>query len=378
MKRILIVYEPVNQKNLVKAIIQHTNVDQVIISGFNAIDWTFVNDDESIPVFFKVIKCISSVPLVGKRIKRAFRLMLLKRISKDYDAIDITYFISMFYPFAQYLKNIGKPYKITFWGSDFYRATPEDLKEKGEHLRNAFEIQVETKKIMEDVSNVYPSIKSKIVICNYGIDLFETIDLCRRSKDCIIYPKALNSIVITCGYNGSRGQQHLKIFEQLKNLPDSTKKQLFLFIPMTYGTPSDGYAEEVKSSLDQSGIKYHVFNEKLTEMELAKLRLQTDIVLNYQVTDALASSLIEHIYAGNIMLVGDWLPYSIYDDYGIRYHKSSISSISEMINKLVIDFDKEKDSAKSNIPCAYNLSSWSTKSSIMNEFFLKLVSKGSE
>ena len=156
MKRVLIVYEPISQSGLIKSIIKHSQTSEVEIVGFNINNWEFTDSKHKISNCYRCLQWFKRIPFFGVRFISLFNSGLLKRISRDYDAIDITFFISTFYPFAKYLKAHNKPYKITIWGSDFYRATSKDLEVKREYIEAARSIQVATETMKSDISRVYP------------------------------------------------------------------------------------------------------------------------------------------------------------------------------------------------------------------------------
>lgn len=127
---------------------------------------------------------------------------------------------------------------------------------------------------------------------------------------------------------------------------------------MTYGVPSKDYLFSIEERLKQLAIPNHIFVNSLSEEELAILRLQSDIVLNIQVTDAFSSSLIEHLYASSILVCGDWLPYGIFDIFGIKYYKLPIINMPYILKLIVENIQNEKKRMIGNLPAVYRMSSW--------------------
>jgi len=370
MKTILLLYEPISQKHLVDSIIRHTLDDAYEITGFNVTDWKFNNGSVEIPLLFKYLKLLKKIPYFGSRISNYLLTFLLIQLSRRFDYIDVSFFTPLYYRFLTYLIKIEKPYKITIWGSDFYRSREIDLKKKRYYLNKAKIIQVGTYLIKQDVLKVYPEIEKKIAVCNYGIDLFDKIDANRNNK--ILVPKAKGKIVTTCGYNASKGQQHYVIISALQKLPKTTKDKIFVFFPMTYGSPDNNYINDIEKLLRKTEIPFYIFRETLSDDNLSKLRLQTDIVLNIQVTDALSASITEHLYAGNILIAGEWLPYSIFSDYGIKYITTSIDNIVANLNTAINTLENLQVFAEQNIIGTKNLASWDTRSSTLKNIFLYL------
>lgn len=371
MAKILIVYSPVSQKHLVDAIISNCSDKTFSITGLNSSDWTFNGSPDKLPIFYSLVFGIFRKGKVRNILWKCLFTNVLKQISLKYDAIDITFFTPIYYQFLKYLKQKGKPYKITFWGSDFYRTTQDTLQSMRPFLLDAKSIQVETIYNKRDIIKVFPEIESKISVCNYGIDIFKIIDIVRENNS--VLDETKDKLVLTCGYNGSIGQQHSKIIEAIMALPDSVKDKLFLLFPMTYGVKDENYVTDIEKSLEASGLKYKIYRERLTELELSNIRIHSDIAINIQVTDALSSSLIEHLYAGSILVTGDWLPYDIFSDYGISYHKTSIDGLSKVLLGIINNISFEKQIAFNNIKGAYQLSSWEVKAPILSNIFASLL-----
>lgn len=373
MKRVLIVYEPISQTGLIKSIIRHSQTPEVEIVGFNINNWEFTDSKHQISVFYKYLQRIKRIPFFGVRLISLFNTGLLKKISKDYDAIDITFFISTFYPFAKYLVAQNKPYKITIWGSDFYRASPKDLENKRKYIEAARSIQVATGAMKSDISKVYPSVLDKIIVCNNGLDNLEEIQKQRLNKGKYLSLTDNEKIIVTCGYNLGRAQQHLRIIESVSALPSRLKEKIHIVIPMTYGQVDNNYKESIVNALSEAKLSFTMLDKSLNKTELADLRLQSDLVINIQTTDALAASLVEHLYAGSILIVGDWLPYSVFDDYSIHYIKTDINDLIGKIIDVINHFEMYKELCKENILNTERLSSWKHKSVQFQNIFHNLV-----
>lgn len=375
MKRVLIVYEPLTQTGLIKSIIKNSKTPEVEIVGFNINNWEFTDSEHKIFKSYRLLQKLNRIPYFGVRFISLFNTGILKQVSKDFDAIDITFFISTFYPFAEYLIAQNKTYKITIWGSDFYRATQKDLEKKRKYLEAAKGIQVATSTMKSDILKVYPSIVDKIIVCNNGLDNLDVIQKQRNNKGKFLKISNKGKTIVTCGYNFGRAQQHLKIISQIASLPKEIKDKIHLVFPMTYGLVESNYRNEVEKSLRESGLPYSMLDKSLSKAELADLRLQSDIVINIQTTDALAASLVEHLYAGSILIVGDWLPYSIFDESGIHYFKTDIKSLSSKLADVVEQFAMYKELCKENIPNAERMSSWKYKSVQFQQIYHDLVNE---
>lgn len=369
--KIVIVYSPKSQKHLVDSIITHCSYDSLYIDGFCSGDWTFNYNKNQLPYFYKLLRPLLKHRRLGFCVKRLFLDHLLGRVVNAYDLFDLTYFNDDYYHFLDLQIEKGRKYKITFWGSDFYRASDQDKKKKKKYLDNALSIQVETPVFRNDLINMYHGLDNKINICNYGIDLFDTIDSLRNSKLNFLPKDSEGRIIVTCGYNGSRGQQHIKMLEILSKYSDDIKSRLFLVFPMTYGLPDNRYLFEVINLLDKINIPHVIYTKRLSDYDLAKLRLQTNIVLNIQISDSLSTSLLEHLYAGNILLAGDWLPYSTLNDNNIDFFAVSMEMLSDKLKVIIKDYNMISEKISSNITNIKAFSSWTSIAPKLHKLYLQ-------
>lgn len=266
---------------------------------------------------------------------------------------------------------------ISIWGSDLYRIS-EKTKEKRQKVYPQIDlIHVESPGVKKDFLNTYRVDEIKVISCNFGVYLFDNINRLRNDKDSIIekmLPKeAKDKIIVTCGYNARRGQQHAIMIEQLKRLPEEYKRRLFVVFPLTYTVSYDSFLNEIDDELKDFDIPYYCFREKLAVDDLAKLRILSDIVINIQISDALSSSLVEYFFAGNIMLLGDWLPYEfLKEDYNIHFIPIKTSNISEKVRYVVDNYMDEIEEANNNIEKTYRLSGWPNVSQRFRDFFYEV------
>lgn len=349
---ILVIYEPIAQKPLVNGLLMVMRQNGLDIDAFNMLEMQYHihKDDALLFYLFRVLQKWIVTRFINKRV---FYPLILKRLAKEAKVIDIHYFTREYAPF---LEHYNAPYKLTVWGSDFYRETPYWHERKRPLYKAAKIVQVETPIGKRDLISYEPSLSSKVAVCNFGINLLSVIDEVKK-KGLSLKPNPQNKLVVTCGYNGHQGQQHLIMFNALKSLPESTKNNLLLFIPATYGLKSD-YRALLEKELNELGIDYYLFTERLSESDLAALRLQTDIAVNIQITDSLSSSLIEHLYSGNVLIAGNWLPYELFDEMGIFYMKTTLKDLYQTLTKAIGENEKLKDVASNNQEKVLKMSSW--------------------
>ena len=301
----------------------------------------------------------------SNRIKKIINRYLLEKIilhlGKRYDVIEFQgLFTNRYINIIPNIKKLGKQIKITIWGSDFYRQAGGTWKEMTCCYDNCDIIQIATEQMKKDFIQVYPQFENKIRLIHFGLSqlevLKEMIDSHQPLDDSFL-DITKDEIVLTCGYNGFPAQRHELMIKAILALPLEIRNRLYILFPMTYGTPT-GYIEKIESLLQSQKIRYKIFSQRLSLKELMTLRIRTDIAINIQKTDAFAASIQEHIMAGNLLIVGEWLPYQILDEHGIFVKKSSIENLSANLQWAIENYQSLQPQRRENSKKMYELSSW--------------------
>lgn len=364
---VLIIYEPVSQESMINRLLEEMNKKGLNMDAFNMHKLQFhINRKKSL--IYKFLSFLQHFFLLRLFIKRFFYSSILHKLSLKTKLIDIHFFSRNY---VRFLEHYNSPYKLTIWGSDFNRELPYWQERKREIYKRASIIQVATKEMKNSLLSYEKSLVNKIQVCNFGVSLLTQIEEFRSFVNIDSLKK--DRIVITCGYNGTKGQQHLKIFNAISHLPKKLKEKLYLQIPLTYGL-SRKYRKNIKSALALLNCPYKLYLSRLSDNDLAKLRLRTDITINMQITDALSASLIEHLYSGNILIVGDWLPYGLFDEAKVFYLKSSIEELPSVLECAINDIDNNKLNAKDNLHIIESLFSWSSVSLKQANLYKSLAS----
>lgn len=370
MAKILIIYEPVSQKWLISKLIETMRARGLDIDAFN-LRYQFYHSGRKVTHLAKLVAYIpknrTTVFLLSKLLYDA----ILKSVQKDFDAIDVHYFSDTY---VRFLKKMGKPYKITTWGSDFYRESQKCLEKKRSVYLNAKNIQVETSTVSKDMVAYEPGLKEKIRICNFGVDILDEIDRLLSNRYTEKFLKCPDdSIVVTCGYNGTSAQQHLMIIEQIKKLSDEAKRKIYLCIPATYGL-TGSYGADLEVKLKETGVKYVIIKNRLSEIDLAKLRLETDVVINMQTSDSLSSSLLQHLYAGNILLLGEWLPTETYNEHNIFFQQVSEQSLAGHLQSVINNLESLKKRCAINHDIIGTFATWKSVETRQEAIYKELLS----
>jgi glycosyltransferase involved in cell wall biosynthesis len=358
--KILLLYQ--DYITLLDDLVFYLNKNHIEADSFDIVNWRFLgNSKNKLPLIVKTLAPLLRIPKVHGLLLELFQKKVLLDLASKYDIIDIQYFGPVYDKVIPRFKTLDKLIKITIWGSDFYRIG----KERTEVQRSLFAlvnvIQLPTERMKKDFIGKFPEYEFKIKVLHYGTSIFEAIKELDDPEKISIYRKELgisdDAVVLTCGYNGSPGQQHMKILEAIANLDKSLQNEIWLLVPMTYGT-SDNYLMDIKVQIEKIGLPYTIFTKWMNENEIAKMKLLTDIAINIQVTDAFSASVQEHIFAGNVIIVGDWLPYDYLEENKIYHINTNLHDLPEKLSLCLANLNIHKQRAVHNKGKIYSVSSW--------------------
>lgn len=276
------------------------------------------------------------------------------------DHVHIHYMYELYSKYLDKLKRKECKLSITFWGSDFLRATESTRASYLDLLDYASSFSGSVGVIRELIKQ-YPKYINKYCVTYYGLTNLPDIaciDDESRLSFCHKYSIPSDRQVVALGYNGTPAQQHMDMFSSVTHLPNSLKEKLHLIVPMTYGG-SKKYREEVELGVRETGVSYTLFKEFLSSKDNMTLRVVSDIVVNIQITDAFAASVSESIAGGNIVIVGEWLPYDLYDDWNIDLIKTSKDGLTGLLKDVLEnskDYYASRERAVSEVCRRFNWS----------------------
>lgn len=288
----------------------------------------------------------------------------IKKIEKNYDLIHIHYVEHRLVENADFIaKNITGRLVVTVWGSDFYRSNEYSRKRMLPIFKRADKISFENPEMMEEFK-LYYSLKfglnfDKLCVVRFGLaplEQLKLLDLNRKEcKSKINIPPTAVSICI--GYNASMGQQHLTILDSIEKIIGKLNKEIYVILPLTYGGNKD-YFGQITDKLNSLSYNVKVFTGFLSNYDVAVIRKATDYFINLQITDQLSGSMLEHIYAGNVIITGSWLPYNILNELGVEIVKiDEVGQIGEKVYELIQSEEHFKNEPK-NSKKIYQFSYW--------------------
>lgn len=240
---------------------------------------------------------------------------------------------------------LDSKFTMCYWGSDLFRHKNNNLRMVTKAVRRAEDVVLMTKELKERFEVVYSGrykYHGREHIIDFGSSHFDNIDNLALSMDEAKKEYGVDSarIVITVGYNGKIAQQHDKVCQGLIRLPKAIKEKIFVIFPMTYGKSNEKYEARLQYIMHDAEIPYRILTEYMDGDGIATLCRATDIFVNAQITDALSESVIEQLYAGAVLISGEWLKYSFLDDNNVYYLKyANFSKLSQLIEEVIFDLD---------------------------------------
>ncbi|MBO4581950.1 MAG: glycosyltransferase [Bacteroidales bacterium] len=371
------------QMSLMESVCRHLNDVGVYMDMLNITTKEFISPQGGrfqFGVVDKFYKFLMRIPKVRVLIKKYFpyNSLLCSWIARNYDILDIqSLFVFDFSTIAKKCHQKGIRIKTHIWGSDLFRETVDQKVWHDEIYKHSDKIQVSTENAVSYFKKVYPQYADKLIRIPYGLDQFDLLDKLLEdstSVDFSFFDKQVEGkMLVTCGYNGRKEQQHMLILEAIEKLPIELKQKIFLFLPMTYLLEED-YYHQINEKLKTLQIPYQIQRERLSLHQNLSMRIKTDIVVNIQTTDGLAASLQEHLYCGNVLLAGDWLPYDIYLDNGIYYCKTAIENLSSNLQSVIENYPVYKQWCLNNRKSLYNLTSWTAIAPQWRNMYEEIIS----
>ncbi len=247
---------------------------------------------------------------------------------------------------------------VTVYGSDFYRMGTTARKIQKLLFQKANVITFTNPLTKQSFLDYYGNFEAKSRVCRFGLKTLDFIDK-NRNKDMLSIKEhldySLDKIIVTCGYNATKGQQHEKIIENIVKLNTKILDKIQFIFPMTYG--DETYKEKIKNLLRETSVDYKVLEDFLYGDDNAYIKLCSDVMINILQTDSFSGSMQEFLYANNIVITGRWLPYKLFDQLGIYYHKiDSSEMLADKLIEVLSELDKEK--TMKNVQIINSLSSW--------------------
>jgi len=302
-----------------------------------------------------------------KGLRRFYRFFLYLRLLDELPMYDYVHFHFLIVDsgfLATQVKNyLETKVIISIWGSDYYRVKERDKKYFINACYEANKITFANEQTRDDFIEDFEWKKDNLSICRFGLAPIEILKKMDKSKGQCKQDLGWdsNKLSITVGYNSNPAQQHQKIIEQFTNSNLLRyKDKVELIFPLTYGG-TESYKDQVEKLINKSPFEYKLYRNYLSDEEVAEIRLASDIMIQLQKTDQFSGSMQEHLYTGDIVITGSWLPYQTMKDYGAYLLEvDKIEELVGLVPKVIDNYEGYKKKTDKNADAIERLSSWET------------------
>lgn len=331
-------------------------IENFYYERFSSIKWPSISETG----FNYLMKLRSG--LLSRALRKLCVRFFTKLLIRKYEVIDFHSYYPSYYNFLMcYCQRKGIKFDITLWGSDLMRADSKRKELMKYGFNHCYRLKL-TESLLDLLKASYGDVyteKSRIVYFgNSDIPVIDGInDAELYNIQLRLYGDVSNKRLVVFGYNGMMSQNHIMLIKSLDSLSDSEKNSIHIVLPMTYGATND-YLNQIKMEMDKSSVSYTILSHFLDPKEVAVVRKSAQIVVNVQTTDALAGSLQDHLYCGNVCIFGEWLNYAPYVNNGIFYIKTSMSKIATHLQEVLHNYHSYQSLCKDNSSKIKRLFSW--------------------
>lgn len=297
-------------------------------------------------------------------------LSFLPILKKRYDLVNVhswnrySFFLNPLY------RMISNKIMISPWGSDVYRIGAFDKIMAKFCYRQADYISVLPIKFRDDIAKIFNVSNNKFVNLGFGSDTIDAINIQKNlSKEEAKFKLGLEkSYVITCGYNASSSQNHIKILDAIDEVRSQLPNNICLVFPFTYGG-TEQYKVEIEQRLQSIGIKYIIYTDYLTLDELVALRKSSDIFIHMQRSDAYSASVQEYLLCDVAVINASWLEYPTLEIFGKPYKK--IDTFEQLPDSLIEILLGQYPVVPAELKLAISNNGWNEKAKDWMKFYVE-------
>jgi hypothetical protein len=305
---------------------------------------------------------------VEKKMGKAFHFCYQQLMAKsffirnnNFQDYDTFHFHFMQYSYLRELFLVPKNKKIvcSFWGSDLLRTNDIlNFYFVKKALNRATVITCQSQELKEIILSKFGrNLTDRIQIALFPTyeriyDLMDANEQNQEAKNLFKsnYNYSDDKLNILIGHSGSTSNNHLKIIKSLENVKH--KNKIHLIINLNYAITSSEkelYTKELTEVLNRLDISYVILEKFFVNEELAISRLASDIFIHAPISDALSGTMLELLYASNIVITGSWLPYKTYRKANLNYHEFyDFGELSEKLDLIIDTINSEKTLASKN------------------------------
>jgi len=241
-----------------------------------------------------------------------------------YDVITFQYVDPVYILASMLIPGRARKTVISYWGSDLFHATPQRLRMLKNVINRVKCVAFDNIDLMTGFNKAYPANRATKEVALLPLPILDTIDRLRTSFSSAgtycIDGKTIRSdrTIVSVGYNGGDWQNHIPVIRSICKMDQEHRDGILILLQATYSYDAE-YMSIITGMLDDAGIEYVLFNNYLSEEDVAAIRLIVDVHINAQVSDAFAGSVCEYLYSDTILLNAKWLHYGEFDEYDFSF-----------------------------------------------------------
>ncbi len=287
--------------------------------------------------------------------------MALNRTAQKYDAVHMLFVHVGYSPWVKRIRRKTPRFVVSVFGSDFYQSPPVIRRLIKRIVLHADVFTAANPQTGSDFMQYYALSNDKMRLCRFGLSPLENI----RNVNAIGSETAkedlgfrADQLVVVCGYNASPLQQHEEMIESLRKKANQYPGNILFVFPIASNATADR-KDQIASLLKTSGLPFQTIDTYLNEVDLAKLRIAADVMIQVQKTDQLSGSMQEHLFAGSVVITGNWLPYAVFDEAGVFYRKvDKVQDCGASLVDAVQNIEAYRAKGINNAEIIWKLSSW--------------------
>lgn len=315
------------------------------------------------------IKVIDGVELkeVGAASYVSYAYKSIKKLGK-FDVLHLHFVSHYLAPVLFLLRRNFSRVLLSFWGSDVRRMnsfkrfliTPlvrysDNIMFVNEDMKAAFLSSFKHLQYKE------PAIR----VMGMGFMFTDGIDSLRGSSALQIkkmkeaFGLSSSKKLIVLGYHGRHAMQQVRSLKSIVSLKGFPLNEVQFIVPAV-GMGAEDLHE--LNEIAKNDLDVKIFDKFIPNNHIAEFRYIADVFVNAQTSDASSGSMIEYLYAGVLVLNGEWLVYSSLDKRGI-YHRvfKDFESLPIVLKEIIENFEQEKEKASKNYLIYGNTLSWEFK-----------------
>lgn len=283
----------------------------------------------------------------------------------DYDYLHLHYVNHYLCPILFLFRKKFNKIILSYWGSDLYRSSFIKRLMVFPLLRVSSSISFITVDMLNYFSGLYGKYREKCVILDFGNQFFDEIDACLKNyeneKNEIkrYFNLSQEKIVIVVGYCGRVEMRQLETIQALLSLPREIIQNVQFAIP-AWGI-DNVLKQKISAICEHFHVSYQIYTSFMNPYEIVRFRTVADIFIHAQITDALSSAMLEHLYAGSIVINGSWLRYNILQNNDIQFVSFlDFQELPKIFQNVLLNYAAYKEAALKNRIKVKQIASWDT------------------